>query len=199
MDISGIAAFADTLAAARADAWARFCEGVTNRRSPFHSPMIASVSPEGRPRVRVVILRGCEPARGLLRFHTDRRSAKFAELSARAEAAMTGYDAAAKIQVRVEGAVTLHVDDSVADAAWEGSRQFSRICYGTHPGPGSELAEAGAFTLPSADDDIAAGRANFCAVQLHVASLEWLYLAASGHRRAHFDLASEHPGRWLSP
>ncbi len=136
----------------------------------------------GRPPPRpVVILRGSTPSAAALRFHTDRRSAKFAELSADPRIALTGYDAAQKVQVRAEGVATLHTDDPFADAAWEASRSFSRICYGVEPGPGARLAEGGAFALPSADAEIAAGRANFCAcVSVAVQSFEYLYLAHSG-------------------
>jgi hypothetical protein len=32
--------------------------------------------------------------------------------------------------------------DAVADAAWQSSRAMSRVCYGTRPAPGSEIAMA---------------------------------------------------------
>lgn len=179
-------------------AWALLARGVADRRSPFHAPMVASIGPDGGPRARVVILRGCDPSARLLRFHTDRRTDKAAELQARPAVALTGYDAGAKIQIRVEGRASVHFDDAIADAAWEGSRSFSRICYGTDPAPGTVLAEAGAFSLPSAVDEIAAGRAHFSAVQVKVERLEWLYLAHAGHRRARFELASGE-GVWLAP
>jgi hypothetical protein len=187
------------LAAALGDAWARLEEGVRNRRSPFHSPMAATIGLDGQPRARVVILRGCEPAERSLRFHTDRRSDKIAELIRQPRIALTAYDAAAKVQVRAEGQASLHKDDAVADAAWDGSRVFSRICYGAEPGPGSELAGPGAFRLPADEAEIAAGRAHFCAVRIVVERLEWLYLAHEGHRRARFDVASGANGVWLSP
>jgi pyridoxamine 5'-phosphate oxidase len=111
---------------------------------------------------------------------------------------LTGYDAGSKIQIRVEGIVSLHTDDAVADAAWEASRSFSRICYGTAPGPGTHLSEGGDFALPSDDADIAAGRGNFSTVVIKAETIEWLYLAHAGHRRARFDVASG-KGIWLTP
>jgi pyridoxine/pyridoxamine 5'-phosphate oxidase len=189
----------EDLAAALGDSWARLQEGVRNRRSPFHSPMAATIGLDGQPRARVVILRGCEPAERFLRFHTDRRSDKIAELIRQPCIGLTAYDAAAKVQVRVEGQASLHWDDAVADQAWEGSRVFSRICYGAEPGPGRELAGPGAFRLPADEAEIAAGRANFCAVRIIVERLEWLHLAHEGHRRARFDVASSANGVWLSP
>jgi hypothetical protein len=64
---------------------------------------------------------------------------------------------------------------------------MSRQCYGIAPGPGTEIASGGAFTLPEMDETAtAAGRERFVAVVVTVDSLEWLYLAMAGHRRARF-------------
>jgi hypothetical protein len=188
-----------------AECWRRLSRGVADRRSPFHSPTVATVGRDGVPRARVVILRGCEPSARRLRFHTDRRSDKAAELSANPALALTGYDPAAKLQIRVEGRATLHLDDPVADAAWESSRSFSRVCYGVAPGPGTPIAHGDGFALPQDEAEIAAGRANFCAVVIAIERLEWLYLAHDGHRRARFTLngagqaEAQFAGQWLTP
>ena len=194
-----IPSFYDDLAETRAQAWALLARGVADRRSPFHAPTLATVGLDGRPRARVVILRACDAARAMLRFNTDRRTAKFAELAANPLVALTGYDAGAKIQIRIEGRASLHVDDIVADAAWAAARPFSRICYGTAPAPGTLLETAGDFALPSGDDEIAAGRENFSAVVIEVEALEWLFLAHAGHRRARFEGMSAEGGVWLTP
>jgi pyridoxamine 5'-phosphate oxidase len=194
-----IPSFYNDLAETRTQAWALLARGVADRRSPFHAPTVASLGLDGRPRARVLILRGCDVAAGTLRFNTDRRTEKFAELGRDPRVSLTGYDAGAKIQIRVEGLASLHTDDVVADAAWQASRQFSRICYGTAPAPGTLLGEGGDFALPSEDAEITAGRANFSTVVITVQTLEWLYLAHAGHRRARFDVAAGDDGVWLTP
>jgi hypothetical protein len=193
-----IPSFYNDLTETRAHAWALLARGVADRRSAFHAPMVASMGLDGRPRARVVILRGCDVAAGALRFNTDRRTDKFAELASDPRISLTGYDVGSKIQIRIEGVATLHTDDAVADAAWEASRPFSRICYGTAPAPGMPLGEGGAFSLPSADAEIAAGRNNFGTVVIQVETLEWLYLAHAGHRRARFDVTGGEAA-WLVP
>jgi hypothetical protein len=190
----------DDLQGTLAECWRMWSRGVADRRSPFHAPTVASIGLDGRPRARVAILRGCDPAGRVLRFHTDRRSSKFAELVADPRVALTAYDAGAKFQVRVEGRATLHTDDAAADAAWAGSRPFSRVCYGVDPAPGVEIAQGADFALPAEDDEIAAGRANFCAVVIAVETMESLFLAQAGHRRARFafrDGSTE--SVWLTP
>ena len=43
-----------------------------------------------------------------------------------------------------------------------------------------------------------AGYKNFCVIRCKVKSIEWLYLAAKGHRRALFDLENNKKN-WLVP
>jgi pyridoxamine 5'-phosphate oxidase len=188
------------LAATLAIAWQMLARGVVDRRSPLHTPMIATTGLDGRPRLRAVVLRGVDAISRTLRFHTDARSDKIAELAADPRIALTGYDAAARVQIRGEGTATVHACDTTADLAWEGSRPFSRVCYGVEPGPGALIETGGAFRLPSLAEEIAQGREHFRAVILRVDSLEWLHLGHEGHRRAHFELGAGEPvARWLVP
>lgn len=190
----------EDLAATLSDAWQMLARGVVDRRSPLHTPMVATTGLDGRPRLRVVVLRGVDAVSRALRFHTDLRSDKVAEMRAQPRIALTAYDAGAKVQIRLEGEADLHPDGATADLAWEGSRPFSRVCYGVEPGPGVPIASGGDFRLPSLPEDIARGRAHFCAVILRVTSLEWLHLAHEGHRRAHFTFGEgETVARWLVP
>lgn len=182
-----------------AEAWRLLARGVADRRSPMHHPTVATIGVDGRPRLRTVVLRGVDAAERRLRFHTDLRSEKVTELRVEPGIALHAYDPRAKIQLRVEGRATIHSDDAVAEAAWAASRPMSRVCYGTSPAPGRPLAEASAFTLPD-ETDTDGGRTNFAAVLITVTSIEWLYLAYGGHRRALFRFEPDGVERtWLVP
>ncbi len=194
-----IPSFYNDLDETRAQVWALLARGVADRRSAFHAPVVATLGLDGRPRARVVIMRACDVAAGTLRFNTDRRTEKFAEFLRDPRVSLTGYDAGAKIQIRVEGSASLHADDAVADEAWAASRPFSRICYGTMPAPGTLRTEGGDFALPATEGQIGEGRANFSTVVIRVHTLEWLYLAHAGHRRARFDVQAGGEGVWLTP
>lgn len=194
------AASHEDLDAALEEAWGHWLTGATDRRSPFHAPICATISLLGAPRARVVTLRACDPTRRMLRFHVDRRSDKFAELEANPSLALTAYDPALKVQLRAEGRASLHLDDGIADAAWASARPMSRVCYGESPGPGAMLPSGSAYTLPATPEEVEAGRAHFCVVALEVAVLEWLHLAHSGHRRARFEFTADAVGAsWLAP
>lgn len=184
-----------------ASAFALLSRAVADRRSPMHTLSLGTAGLDGRPRMRSVILRGFEAATLSLRFHTDLRSAKVAELRRDPRLAMLGYDPGLKVQIRVEGEATLHHANAVAGRAWATSQPMSRQCYGAEPGPGTPIGDGGAFSLPGAEPDFEAGETNFVAVVCAIATLDWLHLAHSGHRRAHFEWPrqGECVGRWLVP
>lgn len=179
-------------------AWALalVARGVADRRHPFHTPVLATTGIDGAPQARTVVLRGIDPVTRQLRLHTDARAGKVAELEAEPRATLMFYDPGAQLQLRLAGRATLHRDDALADDAWAASRDFSRMCYAIEPAPGRAIAAP-----PAAPLDSQAGRPHFCAVILHLHTLESLHLAAGGHRRARFawDQASTPTATWLVP
>jgi hypothetical protein len=185
-----------TPADALAEAMWMLARGVADRRAALHTPTLATRAAGGAPALRTVVLRGFDPAERLLRFHTDRRSAKAGEIAADPRVALHGYDPAAQVQLRIAGVASLHLDDAVADAAWAGSRTMSRMCYAAPDAPGRPVPAP-----PPAPTDPEGGRENFCAVLLRVDTLDWLLLAAAGHRRAHFawDAQGALTAGWVAP
>lgn len=191
----------DDLMATLKAAWAPFTEAVETRRGPFHAPSAATIADGGVPSVRTVVLRHCDAAAWLLRFHTDRRSAKFREILANPAIALHVYSQQAKLQVRLFGQARLHCDDAIADQAWSISRLASRECYTQQQAPGQRLLELEPDHPVNVHPPPEAGRENFCAVQIEVQGLEWLYLRAAGHRRARFERHSAGiiDAVWLAP
>lgn len=186
---------AEDLDEVRAAAFALLARGVADRRSPLHTPTLASIGLDGMPRARTLVLRGFDAASRTIRLHSDRRSDKFAELSQNPHCALHGYDAAAQIQLRLEGAATLHTDDAVAEAGWQASRPFSRIVYSVEPAPGTAIAAP----IPAPQDEVS-GRVHFGVILVHIQRLDWLWLSSAGHRRARWDwLPGEERATWLVP
>jgi hypothetical protein len=184
---------ADDLGAVRAAAFAMLAEGVASRRAAFHTPALATVGPDGAPRARTLVLRGFDAKRREVRLHTDARSGKVAELAREPRAALHFYDAAAHIQLRLRGVASLHRGDAVAEAAWEATPGGSRAIYGAQPAPGLPVAAPGPAP-------VAGERANFAAILFRFAAMEWLWLAAGGHRRALFTWSGEaEAATWLAP
>jgi len=190
----------DDLEAASAFGWALIARGVSDRKSAFHTPVVATCGLDGGPEVRTVVLRGADLGRWTVRFHTDRRSGKVAALTASPRIAMQFYCARSKVQLRLNGVATLHSDDAIAEIAWRNSRPMSRACYAQIRAPGAVIAEPELGAASDAQGE-EFGRANFVAVEVAVQRFEWLYLAFGGHRRAEFrrDDQGVVTGRWLAP
>lgn len=192
-------AFYDDLDATLAEAWRLLAHGAVDRRTAFHTPVLASRRGDGRPAVRTVVLRAVDPDQRKVRFHTDRRSMKYAEIAADPRVSMHFYDPAAKVQICVDGRASRHSDDKLADLAWRHTRPMSRVCYRVSPGPGTPIEDPSLAVAGDAADG-EAGRDNFAAITVAIDAIEWLYLAAQGHRRARFRWESEAlSATWLVP
>ena len=182
-------------------------EGVTNRHSAAHHPIVANVDSTGAPQQRVLILRDCDWPNRQLRFHTDNRSDKISQYSERAGTSVLIYDEPAKVQIRLSASVRLG-DDEVSDTAWARSTPFARRCYMAVSPPGS-IVDQPTSGLPDwiagkqpVEEQLAPVRGNFATLIVTVETAEWLYLANSGHRRAKWqwnETAQKWSGNWLIP
>jgi 3-hydroxyisobutyrate dehydrogenase len=185
-------------------AWSLLAEGQRLRHSPFHQAVLATITPRG-PSARYVVLRQVDRDRGVLGFHTDRRSEKWAELERDPRVTLCFYGQ--NVQLRGEGRVVLHTDDAVAELAWKRTGLMSRRCYLAEHPPGSSAAlPTSGLPVHLAKDrpseaETVAGRVNFAVVSLPLQRLEWLHLAFEGHRRARFARVGFGPwkGEWLVP
>ena len=184
----------------------QLARAVRDRRSAFHLAVLASTGLDGFPAARTVVLRAADGASRSLRVHTDRRSPKAAELAADPRVALLFYDPQARLQFRFRAYATLHADDATAHDVWTGVAATSRRCYlGLAPGTPSATPISG---LPAdlearapSPGESAAGRPNFAVVQARLRGLDWLHLAAGGHRRARFDWPEDGAptATWVAP
>ena len=93
---------------------------------------LATATPDGRPSVRIVLLRGMDE-RGVA-FYTNRESRKGRELAANPRAAVALHWAAQERQVRLEGPVEL-LSDEESDAYFASRPHGSRIgAWASHQG-----------------------------------------------------------------
>ena len=159
--------------------------GARNRRSPFHTPSVATIDQSGMPQIRTVVLRDADAQKAWLRFNTDKRSQKIEEIARNHEGAMHFYDADAKVQLRVACEFRRATEEE-CDAIWEKTPAMSRECYQVIQAPGTIISDPLDTSFDRGEDK--EGRVNFQPIFAHVRSIEWLYLAASGHRRALFKM-----------
>jgi general stress protein 26 len=193
----------DTLEGVWDDVWSQLEAAVQRRTHPWRSFVVASAGDDGVD-ARTVVLRGADRAAGTLRFHTDRRSAKLAQLQHDRRVALVFYGHG--VQVRVRGLATVLVDGEPADAAWDATSTMSRRCYlgATAPGtpsavPTTGLPEALVALRPPLEQTLH-GREAFAVVVVRAQAIDWLHLAAHGQRRAGFGREAEGwMSTWLVP
>ena len=196
------------LAATLKFAWQMMGRGVQDRRSAFHTPVLATHSADG-PQARVLVLRACDVARRALTFHTDTRSAKMPELALDPRVALTFYDAARKAQVRINGTACVQAGNALSHQRWLASRPSSLRCYlGAQPGAVSAEPTSGlpAYVMgrEPALAELAGAEPYFAVLEVTVQRLEWLHLHTRGQRRALFvwpaGAGSDSCGmHWLNP
>lgn len=189
-------------------AWDVIENGLKDRHSPAHAPVVGTVDEDGAPQMRIMILRDvCRDTR-TLRFNTDARSQKITQMRVNGATSILIYDVAAKVQLRLSGAAQVVKDGDVADTAWSQSTPFARRCYMAEASPGSEVSTPSSG-LPDwiegkqpSEAQLVDARPNFATLLFQAEQLEWLYLANAGHRRARWtwgDVQGLWNGRWLIP
>jgi pyridoxamine 5'-phosphate oxidase len=186
-DVHPWAANLDTL---YAQVWARLVRGVGDRHAPARHPTFATVSADGWPQVRTVVLRAADPVAAVLEVHTDLRSDKVHALQHTARAQLHVWDASAHLQSRISVAVTVLTGPPVAEV-WARVPDPSRQSYGTTPAPGTPIEAALAY-------DKNPDAASFAVLRCQVVAIDAVHLGPQ-HRRALFTAHSGWAGQWLAP
>ena len=184
--------------------WSLLDDAVTNRTSPFRIPVFICGTQNDFDG-RIVVLRKSDQSNKLLQFHSDIRSDKIKKLKNNNNASMLFYDKEEKIQVRAKIECIINHENEVTKQSWLKTGHMSRKCYLVDNGPGTESVTPTSglkseldnfeFTMEQSEE----GYKNFTVIQCKIKSLEWLYLAAKGHRRARFEFSDYTKGYWLIP
>jgi len=183
--------------------WSMLEDAVSNRASSFRIPVFIC-SHQDEVDGRIVVLRKSDRENNLLQFHTDFRSPKVEILKNNNKASLLFYDKEEKIQLRVKVNCEINNQNSITEESWKKTQHISRRCYLTDspPGTSSENPTSGMISkLEDFDytmDQSEEGFKNFSVIKSNIKSIEWLYLAAKGHRRAMFDIENKKE-RWLVP
>ena len=183
--------------------WSMLENAIKDRSSPFRIPVFICGNQDDFDG-RIVVLRKSNQSNNLVQYHSDIRSNKIAKLKNNKNASMLFYDKEEKIQVRLKVECTINHDNDITKESWLKTGHMSRKCYLVDNGPGTESPSPTSGLKPELDnfeftmEQSEEGYKNFTVIQCKIKSIEWLYLAAKGHRRARFDLENnkEH---WLVP
>jgi hypothetical protein len=169
---------------------------VENAKTLFHTLAVSSID-NNQIATRVMVLREFNLKERYIRFHTDYRAAKIDHYSENNSASVLGYDPNLKIQIKLQGSMSVHYNDHVSQAAWEGSTTRSKKCYSVKGGSTLEISDPEEYDLK--DGNIEDGYINFAVLIFSFNNLEFLHLKSSGHRRALHSWNESFVSTWLVP
>jgi len=183
--------------------WSMLDDAVTNRSSTFRIPVFVCGDQKDFDG-RIVVLRKSDQSNNLLQFHSDIRSEKIPKLKNNKNASMLFYDKEEKIQVRLKVECIVNHSNEITKESWSKTGHISRKCYLVDNGPGTESPNPTSGLKPELDnfeftmEESEEGYKNFTVIQCKIKTIEWLYLAAKGHRRARFEI-DNNKEYWLVP
>ena len=183
--------------------WSMLEHAVSNRGSQFRIPVFICAN-QDEVDGRVVVLRKSDRKNKFLQFHTDFRSPKVDILKKNKNASLVFYDKEEKIQLRVKTDCEINNQNSITEEAWKKTQHISRRCYLTDSPPGTTSDNPTSGMISQLEDfdytmkQSENGYKNFTVIRCKIKSIEWLYLAAKGHRRARFDFENQ-KNIWLVP
>ena len=169
---------------------------VDDAKSLFHTPVVSSIK-NNQITSRVMVLREFDLEGRKMRFHTDYRASKIHHYEENSSATVIGYDPEIKIQIKLQGNMSIHYDDETTKLAWDNSTSRSKKCYSVKGGSTKEISNPEEYDIK--DFEVEEGYKNFAVLVFHFNSLEFLYLKSSGHRRAIHKWNDEYDSNWLVP
>ena len=183
--------------------WFLLTDAVKNRSSEFRTPVFICGNDKDLDG-RVVVLRKADQQNNFIQYHSDIRSSKIEKIKKNPNCSILFYGKEEKIQLRVKAECVVNHDNEITKDSWEKTGHISRKCYLVTNGPGTESDKPTSGLDNKFDnfdftkEESEAGYKNFCVIRCNIKSIEWLYLAAKGHRRALFDLKNNKKN-WLVP
>ena len=183
--------------------WSMLDDAVTNRASPFRIPVFMCAH-QDEIDGRIVVLRKSDRENNLLQFHTDLRSIKVKALKKNNKGSLLFYDKEEKIQLRIKVDCEINNQNLITEESWKKTQHVSRRCYLTDSPPGTKSENPTSGMISKLEDfdysmeQSEEGYKNFTVIKCKIKSIEWLYLAAKGHRRVNFDIENNKES-WLVP
>ena len=186
-------------------AWDLLKKGLENRNAQFHIPVFITGN-KNEFDGRIVVLRGVDQLKKKIWFHSDVRSNKIKNIKTNPLASLLFYDKSEKIQLRIFVSTKINYKNDISKKSWKKTAHMSRQCYLGNKSPGtlslkptsglSDNIDNSKYTMEESE----AGYKNFCVIENFILSIEWLYLAAKGHRRAIFFIENDLVDKkWLIP
>lgn len=171
--------------------WQELQRATQDRHSEWRTPVLATVSRQGAPDARTVVLRHADTKLSRLQIYTDSRSPKVAALADQPSAMLVFWSKRLSWQLRVRVQMSVQTAGPQVEAVWDRVRQSAAAGdYLSADAPGDALPgeQAGEQADQQADQQALPEdptRPHHLAILIaQVEEIDWLELARGGHRRA---------------
>ncbi len=184
--------------------WDLLLNAVKDRSSDFRTPVFICGNNKNLDG-RVVVLRKVDQQNSFIQYHSDIRSSKIKKIKINPNCSILFYGKEEKIQLRIKAECEVNYNNDVTKDSWKKTGHISRKCYLVTNGPGTKSdkptsgLESKFDNFDFSKEESEAGYKNFCVIKCKIKTIEWLYLAAKGHRRALIDLNGPKKFTWLVP
>jgi hypothetical protein len=138
---------------------------------PLRLITLCTVSPEGKPSARLMLLRGADRDSGRIWCHSRRETGKIADLRSNPAFTAVIYDAADAIQIRLSGTARLHELDDEATGHFDQlilAKQSQHSVAGSKPDPIWPGESESLIRLSKL-----ASRKHFVVIEMTVESIDW--------------------------
>ncbi|WP_025742514.1 pyridoxamine 5'-phosphate oxidase family protein [Aquimarina pacifica] len=165
---------------------------VKNPGHPFRYFTLATISNDGSPRMRTVVLRSIDDQLNLF-FYTDKRSKKVKHIEQQDSIGLLFMDLEKNIQISMQASALVIYDEKVLNAIWQQIPEKSRKDYTSHLPPGTKITDP-------ENVNYIEGQHFFTAIKLVPQRIEYLQLKKNNHIRVIFNKENdEWSGHFLVP
>jgi pyridoxamine 5'-phosphate oxidase len=183
-----------SLSEIQAALWQEMRRAAQDKHHAWRTPALASVGPQGAD-ARTVVLREVDAQTQELRFFSDARAEKIAQLQAQPQATVLMWSPQLSWQLRLRVQMSVQTEGLAVSSRWARLRLSPAAQDYLAPlAPGSACQTPGGAPEPATQ--VSEQRHYFALLTAQVLAIDWLELHASGHRRAVLDEAGS---RWLVP
>jgi hypothetical protein len=178
--------------------WSELRAASAQRGHPWRTAVLATCDDQGFPDARSVVLREVQPESHELKFYTDTRSPKVAQLRRQPRATLVVWSAELGWQLRMALECQVRTSGLEVLSRWAQLKLTPAAQDYLSPlPPGSPLHPVSAPSRCGREAPDCDTREHFAVVNAKVLRMDWLSLDPSGHQRACFE--ADQPARWLQP
>ncbi len=188
----------DNLADIRAALWAELTRATHDKHHEWRTGALATVNGDSAD-ARTVVLREVDTAAHTLRFFSDARAGKVAQIQSQPQGTLLMWSRRLSWQLRLRVRLSVQTEGLAVSSRWARLKLSPAAQDYLAPlAPGMALPPSVVASDAAVQEatTVTEQRAYFALLTADVLSMDWLELRATGHRRALFEASD---ARWVIP